>query len=340
VIDTFVIDTAAGTIDSGTHAVAVTVPYGTDVSALTPTITISSGASISPASGVQQDFTSPVTYTVTAADSSTQAWTVTVTVDTYLRSVSEIAAYISAATSGDIATNPIPLPPVSIDLDNGWTDLLAAIETGTKFVELDLSDCTMSSGPEFIPGTANTGESKIVSLILPDFATNITPGTDATNGTFKNFIALTSVTGAGILSVRSYAFAGVTSLKEVEFPLAETIETGAFTACTSLEEVILPAVTSIFAAFQDTGTANLAITLGPVVPVLGEEMFDSVTSKTVAVSVPSGVVNYGTLPFSVTGTDTADVWGNGFRGGGWNGSTMADSSKINDNITLTITELP
>jgi parallel beta-helix repeat protein len=67
-----------GTVTESTHTVALTVPFGTVVTALVPTITIS-GASVSPASGVAQDFTSPVTYTVHASDSSTQPYVVTVT---------------------------------------------------------------------------------------------------------------------------------------------------------------------------------------------------------------------------------------------------------------------
>ncbi len=63
---------------SGTN-IAVTVPFGTNVTALVPTIAIT-GTSVNPASGVAQDFTNPVTYTVTAADASTQNYSVTVAV--------------------------------------------------------------------------------------------------------------------------------------------------------------------------------------------------------------------------------------------------------------------
>jgi hypothetical protein len=71
--------TGATVIDETLHTIALTVPYGTSVSALVPTITIT-GASVSPASGVAQDFSSAVTYTVTAADGTTQPYAVTVTV--------------------------------------------------------------------------------------------------------------------------------------------------------------------------------------------------------------------------------------------------------------------
>lgn len=69
-----------GVIDESDKSVLLTVPYGTGVEALVPTINVSEGASISPASGVAQDFSTPVTYTVTAADGSMQEYEVTVLV--------------------------------------------------------------------------------------------------------------------------------------------------------------------------------------------------------------------------------------------------------------------
>ena len=59
--------------------ITVTVPYGTNITALVPGIT-HTGASISPASGIAQDFTNPVVYTLTAEDGSTQIFTVMVTI--------------------------------------------------------------------------------------------------------------------------------------------------------------------------------------------------------------------------------------------------------------------
>ncbi|MBU2915027.1 polysaccharide lyase family 7 protein [Reichenbachiella agariperforans] len=59
--------------------IALTVPYDTDVTALTPTVTHSTLASLSPASETTQDFRLPVDYTVTAEDGSKQVYTATVT---------------------------------------------------------------------------------------------------------------------------------------------------------------------------------------------------------------------------------------------------------------------
>ena len=79
---------ATGVITEATHTIAITVPYDTPVNDLVATFT-TTGASVKVGSTVQEsgttenDFTNstqPVIYTVTAADASTQDYTVTVTV--------------------------------------------------------------------------------------------------------------------------------------------------------------------------------------------------------------------------------------------------------------------
>lgn len=72
--------TGAATINATTHTVAIEVDYTATITSLTPTITLSYGATVIPLSGVARDFTSPLPYTVTAEDGVTvQEWTVTVT---------------------------------------------------------------------------------------------------------------------------------------------------------------------------------------------------------------------------------------------------------------------
>lgn len=84
-IVSFSLQTANGTVVADTaitivikeDSVEITLPYGTDVSALIPLIEIA-GISISPESGVKQDFSVPVTYTVTAENQTTKSYTVVV----------------------------------------------------------------------------------------------------------------------------------------------------------------------------------------------------------------------------------------------------------------------
>jgi len=76
---------ATGVITELTHTIALTVPFGTNVSALVATFA-TTGASVAIAgtpqvSGTTADnFSNPVTYRVTAANASTQDYLVTVTV--------------------------------------------------------------------------------------------------------------------------------------------------------------------------------------------------------------------------------------------------------------------
>ena len=56
-----------GIINEAEKTITVTVPHGTDVTALVPTI-IHTGERISPGSGEAPDFSAPVIYIVTAAD--------------------------------------------------------------------------------------------------------------------------------------------------------------------------------------------------------------------------------------------------------------------------------
>ncbi|OGI64860.1 hypothetical protein A3H53_04800 [Candidatus Nomurabacteria bacterium RIFCSPLOWO2_02_FULL_40_10] len=69
-----------GVIDEENHTIALTVPFGTDITSIVPTIEISTGASVGPNNG--QNFTSPVVYTVTAEDDSAQEYTVRVAIAT------------------------------------------------------------------------------------------------------------------------------------------------------------------------------------------------------------------------------------------------------------------
>ena len=76
----FTTPAAVGVIDEAGKTVKVAVPEGTDITALSPIISVSEKATVSPASGVVTNFTNPVQYTVTAEDGSTAAYTVTVTI--------------------------------------------------------------------------------------------------------------------------------------------------------------------------------------------------------------------------------------------------------------------
>lgn len=69
-----------GVVDNTNHTVSLTVPYGTNISNIIPSITNSPKSVITPQDGEAKDFTNNVTYTVTAEDGTTESYIVTVTV--------------------------------------------------------------------------------------------------------------------------------------------------------------------------------------------------------------------------------------------------------------------
>jgi hypothetical protein len=199
--------------------------------------------------------------------------------------------------------NPAPRAETGALSAAEWTALLADIQSTGDYVILDLSACTASgssggglySGGEFDPGTANTGESFIVSLVLPAAAESIKAGTSG-NATFKNFTNLKSVTGAELTGVGDYAFWDCTSLTTVSLPEATNIGDIAFFNCTALKSVSLPKATDIGdQAFAQC--AALPMVSLPAVTDIGDFAFAQCTALT-SVTLPATLTNIIRNPFT------------------------------------------
>jgi hypothetical protein len=188
------------------------------------------------------------------------------------------------------------------------------------------------------------------SLKAVDFPSVVT----IKNNAFMNCASLEAVDFLSVVTIENEAFNDCVKLEAVNFPLAETICGDAFDDCTSLEAVDFPSVKTILgyafygctglgtvdlpnvetigeSAFQYSGNAGLAFTMGPNAPELANEIFNG--SKTITVNIPAGADGYGDVQ-EYSGANSTACWANGFRGGGWGGSGFVDASKINQNITV------
>jgi hypothetical protein len=87
-------------IGEETHAIAVTVPYGTDITRMRAQA-IHTGDSISPLDDpeAERSYAAPVTYTVTAANGATQEYTVTATV-AKIASIGAVSGNLAFARTG------------------------------------------------------------------------------------------------------------------------------------------------------------------------------------------------------------------------------------------------
>lgn len=94
----FTTPAAAGTIDQVAGTINISVPMGTDLTALVPSIDIT-GQYVDPASGIAQNFSAPVTYTAYAP--------VTFEAKTYLVTVTEAVA-INTLNLSEIQVYPNP----------------------------------------------------------------------------------------------------------------------------------------------------------------------------------------------------------------------------------------
>jgi hypothetical protein len=143
-----------GVIDETNHTVSLTVPFGTDVTAIIPDISVSPKASISPSSikpdntPNPQNFTNPVTYTVKAEDSSAQNYIVTVVVasdpnppapipDTTPPSIESFMLNGSAAS---VTVNPTKTTPLLITLNASknveWVSIKIDKENNTSGLDI------------------------------------------------------------------------------------------------------------------------------------------------------------------------------------------------------------
>lgn len=103
-----------GVIDNTANTITVTLPAGTDVTAVAPVVTVPSGAVVSPVSGQVVNLTAPVIYTVTLGDES-RSYTVTVE---FLRSISQ-QLWDGVAEESDVADHQVSRDPHG--LKGGWT---------------------------------------------------------------------------------------------------------------------------------------------------------------------------------------------------------------------------
>jgi hypothetical protein len=141
----------AGFVSEDSKVVSVVVPAGTDIKALIPTIVVSEKAKVSPASGAAQDFSSPVTYTVTAEDGSEQKYKLSVSKEGMI--VTSLSAkQIERGGSLTIHGEGFSAHENTVWVvgEGNWGEALASIysESATK-IEIGLSN-QVSSGKYYI----------------------------------------------------------------------------------------------------------------------------------------------------------------------------------------------
>ncbi|MFA7171379.1 MAG: DUF5018 domain-containing protein, partial [Candidatus Paceibacterota bacterium] len=260
-ITSFVLKGETGIIDEINHTIAVTFSAGTSVTSLTPTISISAKATISPTSGTAKNFSSPVTYTVTAEDGSTQAYRVIVTVETAeLSSVKNIISFKLSGVSGAI---------------NNTTHTIAiTLPAGTSVTSI-APTIAVSAGATISPtsGTAKNFSSPVIYTVT------------AEDGSTQTYRVIVTVETSPILSsaknINTFALKGVAgTINNISRTITVNLPAG--TSVTSLAPTI--SISSGATVSPYSGTAkNFS---GPVIYTVTAED-GSTQSYVVTVTVAS-----------------------------------------------------
>jgi len=194
-ITAFSLAGVVGTINETGKTIAVTMPFGTDVTALVATFT-TTGANVKVGSTIQisgttaNNFTSPVTYTVTAADATTQDYTVTVTVA--LSSAKAITAFSLVGIVGTINETgktiavAMPFTPSVTALVATFTTTGASVKVGST-VQISGTTANNFTSPVTYTVTASNATTQDYTVAVTAVTFVTTWGSSGTgNGQFAN----------------------------------------------------------------------------------------------------------------------------------------------------------
>lgn len=155
-------------IDTTAHTVEVKLPYGTDITELFPSITVPTFASITPSTGMARDFSSPVTYTITAQDGSSQTWTIIVatSVESFIQNTLKTKSTIWSSQAGNSIRIRTEINDYFISIYNQTGQLLLQKSHLRGVDNVDISG--LKKGLFFICLTGKAGSSIQKLLIIND----------------------------------------------------------------------------------------------------------------------------------------------------------------------------
>ncbi|MBU2947313.1 Ig-like domain-containing protein [Zobellia uliginosa] len=271
-------------VDDTTSTITVTVPNGTDLNTAPSVLDLSDNATVNPAIGDIQDFSSPVTYNVTAENGDTQEWMVNVTVTENQAPV--VNDDTTAVELGE--TVRINVIDNDSDVDNPNSELVISgvlgvqpenagsftIE-GQEIVFTSSGDYTGDATFGYTINDGNVGNDASATVTVTIFETEVkVTGVSVTPNTATITVGNNTALTANVLPTNASNKNVTWSSSNTAF--ATVSATGAVTA-------VSPGTATITVTTEDGSfTATSAITVeAPTVPVTGV----SVTPNTATITV-------------------------------------------------------
>ena len=247
-ITAFSLAGVTGTINEPAKTIAVTLPFGTNVTAPVATFThTGTGVRVGPVAQTSgttpNNFTGPVSYTVTAADNTTATYVVTVTVTPALSSIKAITAFSFVGFPGSPGAINEATKTIAVTLPSGTavTALTANFTTVAPSVKIGAVVQTSGAAP------AN------------DFTAPVTYRVTAADATFVDYVVTVTVTPAlsSIKTITAFSFVGFDA-----FP-------GAINEAAKTIAVNLPFGTPVTALIANYTTVAPSVKIGAAVQTSG-----------------------------------------------------------------------
>jgi hypothetical protein len=315
--------------------ITYTYPVGAPVTALTPTITVSAGATVTPASGVAQYFFTEqgVTYLVTAEDGVTKrtytakataqavtsgltgdcVWTITGAPPEYTLTISGSGAMGNYTSGNNVPWYDYRSNIKSFVVQEGVTNVgNYALEGSVKLTAISLGAAVTTIGERAFSGCTGLAMPVIPQAVtaIGDYAfygcSGLTgaltlPQAVRTIGryAFANCSKITAAAlGEEVTTLGEAAFSGCAALTGVTLPQSLTaLGEQAFYNCASLTGVAIPDKITVIGRQTFYGNSKLAsVTLGEAVITIGEQAFYNCAALT-GVIIPDKVTTIGTQAF-------------------------------------------
>ncbi|HSQ66046.1 MAG TPA: hypothetical protein VLM85_22645 [Polyangiaceae bacterium] len=299
---------ATGTI-AGTN-VSVTVPFGTNVTALVATF-VTTGQSVAvggtpQASGTTaNDFTAPVTYTVSAADGSSKAYTVTVTIASSTAKDITAFSFLSAKNSGLAAdvTGTIAGTNIALTVPNG-TNVTALVATFT------------ATGQSVTVGTT----AQVSGTTANDFTNPVTYKVTAADASTKSYTVTVTVAASTAKDLTAFSFTSANNSQ------LSTDITGTITGTNiALSVPFGTNVTALVATFSTTGAS---VAVGSTTQVSGTTANDFTSPVAYKVTAADSSTKTYTVTVTIAASNAKDITAFSF--------SMAKNTQLTADVTGSI----
>jgi PKD repeat protein len=297
-------------IDTSAHTIGITVPYGTDVSSLAATFTLSPSASAKVGTTTQvsdtttNDFTSSVTYVVTAQDGvTTQNWTVKVT--------------IAPNTQADITVFSLPGQIGSAVINSGTHNINVTMIKGTSVSSLAAS-FTLSFG-----ATAKVGTTPQVSdTTTNDFTSSVTYVVTAQDGFTVQDWTVTIVPASNQTAITAFSLPGQTGNANID-------------TTTHTIDITMPYRTNIsFLVATFTLSPSASAKVGTTAQVSGTTINDFTSPVTYVVTAQDGITTQNwTVSVTIALNNQADITAFSLPGQTGNATINSGTNTVNINMS-------